>query len=478
VSSSPLISDQTDPTLPGSLFAGKYRVEKILGQGGMGMVLAARHLGLDEPVAIKLLLPAMMAVPGMVERFTREARASAKIKNDHVVRVTDVDALPSGVPYMVMERLDGTDLSEHRKSAGPLPITDAVRYLLETCSAINEAHAMGVIHRDLKPANLFLARRRDGTTMIKVLDFGISKAMQSLGEQTMTVAGTVLGSPSYMSPEQIAAARDLDGRTDIWSLGVILYQLVTGKVPFPAQGLTELCALVLQTEPRRPSELRPDLPPGLEAVILRCMEKDRARRFSTAGELATALLPFSGQTPVQLDSSLSIQTTTPFLRGSLPSISESAPRVLSPSMSESGPRTLSPSMSESAPITSAVTFQQPRTRGPAWLIGLAGALGLLGLLSVGLFWRRARPEPTPASAAPQATTVVIEAMTAAPPSSPPTAMIGSAVAPPSAPSASAEKSEPTATASAVHSSVSRPPPVVKNPAKAGGTKLPDVDPGF
>ncbi len=313
MSSSPSISDQTDPTLPGSLFAGKYRVEKILGQGGMGMVLAARHLGLDEPVAIKVLLPAMMQVPGMVERFTREARASAKIKNDHVVHVTDVDALPSGVPYMVMERLDGTDLSEHRKSTGPLPITDAVRYLLETCSAINEAHAMGIIHRDLKPANLFLARRRDGTTMIKVLDFGISKAMQSLGEQTVTVAGTVLGSPSYMSPEQIAAARDLDGRTDIWSLGVILYQLVTGRVPFPAQGLTELCALVLQTEPRRPSELRSDVPLELEAVILRCLEKDRTRRFSTAGDLAAALLPFAGAMPTRQGSlpSLPAATTPP-----------------------------------------------------------------------------------------------------------------------------------------------------------------------
>ena len=289
MSSSPFTPDPSDPTLPGSIFAGKYRVEKVLGRGGMGLVLAARHLGLDEPVAIKVLLPAMMQVAGMVERFTREARASAKIKNDHVVRVTDVDALPSGLPYMVMERLDGTDLSDLCKSVGPLPIADAVRYLLETCSAMSEAHAMGIIHRDLKPANLFLARRRDGATSIKVLDFGISKAMQSLGEQTVTVAGTVLGSPSYMSPEQIAAVRDLDGRTDLWSLGVILYQLVTGRVPFPAETLTQLCALVLQTEPRRPSELRPDLPPGLEAVILRCLEKDRARRFSTAGSSRTSL---------------------------------------------------------------------------------------------------------------------------------------------------------------------------------------------
>ena len=235
MSSSLSAPDPDNSTLPGSLFAGKYRIEKILGQGGMGLVLAARHVGLDEPVAIKVLLPTMMTVPGMVDRFTREARAAAKIKNDHVVRVTDVDALPSGVPYMVMERLEGSDLAIICQRLGPLPIADAVRYLLETCSAIGEAHAMGIIHRDLKPANLFLARRRDGTTAIKVLDFGISKAIASLGEHTMTVAGEILGSPNYMSPEQISALRDLDGRTDIWSLGVILYKLLTAVLPFPSR---------------------------------------------------------------------------------------------------------------------------------------------------------------------------------------------------------------------------------------------------
>jgi eukaryotic-like serine/threonine-protein kinase len=459
VSSSSFASDPNDPTLPGSIFAGKYRVERVLGRGGMGMVLAARHLGLDEPVAIKVLLPAMMEVSGMVERFTREARASAKIKNDHVVRVTDVDALPSGVPYMVMERLDGTDLSDLCKSVGPLPITDAVRYLLETCSAIGEAHAMGIIHRDLKPANLFLARRRDGATAIKVLDFGISKAMQSIGEQTVTVAGTVLGSPSYMSPEQIAAARDLDGRTDLWSLGVILYQLLTGSLPFPAVTLTQLCALVLQTAPRRPSELRPDLPPALEAVVLRCLEKDRACRFSTASELAAALLPFAGQLPTRPGSMPSIQTVTPL------------------TFPPTGPSISSPSMSESAPITTSVTLRRSREQSSAWIIGLVGAFGLLGLGGAGVFWLQNRSQPITASSASPVTTTGTDSVSAAPSISPPTSAIGSAAAPPVTSSAHVEIAPVVAT-SAASAPAATPPAVTSATRKAGTTKSKPKDVGF
>ncbi len=216
----------------GDVFAGKYRVDKVLGQGGMGMVLGAHHLGLDEPVAIKVLLPAMLEIPGMVERFLREAKAAAKIKNEHVARVTDVDALPSGVPYIVMERLDGLDLAALCKQKKRLSIEESSRYLLEACEAIAEAHEIGIIHRDLKPGNIFLAKKRDGSSTIKVLDFGISKLTGVLAQHQATTIGTVLGSPSYMSPEQMASAPDVDGRTDIWALGAILYQLTTGELPF------------------------------------------------------------------------------------------------------------------------------------------------------------------------------------------------------------------------------------------------------
>jgi serine/threonine-protein kinase len=459
VSSSPFASDPNNPTLPGSVFAGKYRIEAVLGQGGMGIVLAARHLGLDEPVAIKVLLPAMMQVAGMVERFTREARRSAKIKNNHVVRVTDVDTLPSGVPYFVMERLDGGDLSDLCKSIGPLPITDAVRYLLETCSAIGEAHAMGIIHRDLKPANLFLARGRDGATSVKVLDFGVSKAMQPVDELTVTVVGTALGSPSYMSPEQIAAVRDLDERTDIWSLGVILYQLVTGKMPFPAETLPQLCALVLQTEPRRPGELRADLPMGLESVILRCLEKDRARRFSSAGELAAALLPFAGSMEMRTVSLPSVETTTVPL-----------------TFLAAEPNVSSPANNESASIPSVVTLPRSREKSSAWLIALLATFGALGLGGAGVFWLQNRSHPSTAPFVSPANTTVADAVSAAPAISASAPAIGSAVALPEASTASVEVA-PTVASTGRSSGLAVAP--TANPSlKVDATKRKPVNLGF
>jgi serine/threonine protein kinase len=281
-----------DENLVGKTLAGKYRVEKVLGQGGMGVVVGARHLGLDEPVAVKLLRPGLIEVEGMVTRFLREARAASKIKSPHVVRVTDVDTLDDGAPYMVMELLDGVDFAVLRRQEGQLPPGQAVRYLLEACDAIAEAHELGIVHRDLKPSNLFLHRGREGRRVVKVLDFGISK-LESPGEQDSTKKGEMMGSPKYMSPEQMLSMHDVDARSDIWSLGAILYELVTGRAPFVADTTPRICAQVLNNDPDLPSALRPEIPIALEMAILRCLEKKPERRFASVAQLVAALEPLA-----------------------------------------------------------------------------------------------------------------------------------------------------------------------------------------
>jgi serine/threonine protein kinase len=278
----------------GQVLAGKFRIERVLGQGGMGVVVAATHLQLDERVALKFLLPDALSNPEAVERFAREARAAVKIKSEHVARVSDVGTLESGSPYMVMEYLEGQDLAGFVHSTGAMAVPLAVEFVLQACEAIGEAHALGIVHRDLKPANLFVTRRVDGSPCIKVLDFGISKLTAPGGgaDLGMTKTSTVMGSPLYMSPEQMSSTRNVDMRTDIWALGVILYEILTGRVPFEAETMPQLCGMILQDPPRPLRDLRPDLPDALQAVIFRCLEKSRERRFANVADLAAALAPF------------------------------------------------------------------------------------------------------------------------------------------------------------------------------------------
>jgi serine/threonine-protein kinase len=277
------------PLAVGDVIRQKYVVEGLLGQGGMAFVFSAVHLHLQQRVAIKVLRPDTAQGPEVIERFLREARAASRLDGAHVARVIDVDTLEDGTPFIVMEQLEGCDLAERLRER-PLAPFEAASYVRQACLAIADAHALGVVHRDLKPANLFLARKRSGETIVKVLDFGISKLLE---DTRITKEMVGMGSAEYMSPEQMRSAGDVDGRTDIWSLGVTLYELTTGRTPFHAEGVGNVVAAVMTRDPAPPRQLRAELLPGLEAVILRCLNKDPARRYATAAELGAALAPFT-----------------------------------------------------------------------------------------------------------------------------------------------------------------------------------------
>lgn len=278
----------------GQVLAGKYRVERVLGVGGMGMVVAALHLQLDERVAIKFMLPEAFASPEAVARFAREARAAVKIKSEHVAHVLDVGTLETGAPYMVMEYLEGSDLSAWLKQYGRLSVEQSVEFVLQAAEAIAEAHSLGIVHRDLKPANLFVVQRPGAGLSIKVLDFGISKVTRvGAPDFGVTKSSAAMGSPLYMSPELIADARYVDARCDIWALGVILYELIAGVTPFVADNLFNVMLLITQFAPPPLRTHAPHVPPALEAVIMKCLEKAPDQRYANVGQLAAALIDFA-----------------------------------------------------------------------------------------------------------------------------------------------------------------------------------------
>jgi serine/threonine-protein kinase len=283
------------PVQEGDLLAGKYRVEKVLGFGGMGVVVSAFRTDLEQRVAVKFLGQAAAERPDAAERFRREARAAAKIRSEHVARVLDVGTLDSGLPYMVMEFLEGNDISDELRRVERLPMLEAVDFILQATEALAEAHAAGVVHRDLKPGNLFLARRADGSRRVKVLDFGISKALtgSSVEELSLTKTAALIGSPLYMAPEQMRSAKDVDTRADIWSLGAMLYEMLTGQPPYTGESIPQLCAALLHDDPIPLRQHRPEIPEGLEQAVLRCLMKDRNHRFPTVFELGRALLPYA-----------------------------------------------------------------------------------------------------------------------------------------------------------------------------------------
>ncbi len=270
----------------GAIIGGKFRVERIVGSGGMGVVAVAIHEQLDQRVAVKVLHDHLASDAGVVERMMREARAVAKLKSEHACRVSDFGQLDTGAPYFAMELLDGRDLARVI-ATGPLAPATAIDYVVQACVAIAEAHAQGIVHRDLKPANLFVAKRLDGSPLIKVLDFGIAKAPGRSAVLTQT--DSIIGTPGYMAPEQLRSSRDADARADIWALGVILYEAISGRLPFPATSLTE-AAIKIATEEPDPIDVADDL----RAIVLRCLDKEPGKRFPDVGALARALAPFGG----------------------------------------------------------------------------------------------------------------------------------------------------------------------------------------
>lgn len=276
-------ADQNPP------FADKYAVERVLGCGGMGTVFEARHLRLGHRVAIKVLGEELRVHPELVKRFEREARTAGALSSPHAVRVFDIDQTDDGTPFMVMELLRGRDLANLVEQNGAQPIGASVRWLIEASDAIAEAHRLGIVHRDIKPSNLFLCT---DTNSIKVLDFGIAKRPRAK-EAVITLGVTPLGTPQYMSPEQIRCAKDVDARTDIWSLGVTLYELVCGRPPFNHE-IAQACIAAIVADPvPHPREFIPDLPEQLASVIMRALSKDRERRFQSVADLVVALAPFS-----------------------------------------------------------------------------------------------------------------------------------------------------------------------------------------
>ena len=378
----------------GEILADKYRIERVLGQGGMGAVVAAHHVALDQRVAIKYLLPDALRSPEIVERFAREARAAAKIRSEHVARVIDVGRFTDGAPYIVMEYLEGLDLAQVLVKHGPLAVEDTVRHVLEASEALAEAHTAKIVHRDLKPSNLFLANRPDKRAIVKVLDFGISKVVGASPADALTKTSGLLGTAYYMSPEQLTTPKGVDHRADIWALGVILHELLSGLAPFRGETFGEVCGGILQNDPESLSALRPEIPPGLVAVIARCLAKKPEARYASVGALAGALEPYAA--PVDRHSVDVIRRVldesapmSPVMKDTLPlgaSVPPFVPPV--PSGASTGPAAPEPTpaaaaMTAAGLASSAATTSNPRRGALPVVLGAAIGVACLGFAA---FW--------------------------------------------------------------------------------------------
>ncbi|MBX3234354.1 MAG: serine/threonine protein kinase [Labilithrix sp.] len=465
-----------DPNLAGipkvgeEILGGKYVIERLMGVGGMGVVCAAMHKQLKQRVAIKFL-SATMRSPELVDRFVREGQAAVRIKSEHIAPVLDVGVLDNGTPYLLMEHLSGADLSDYLIEHKRLSVTDAVDFVLQALDALAVAHSAGVVHRDLKPSNLFVTQRSDGSPLIKVLDFGISKVTDAgpNPSSTLTRPGMMLGSPRYMSPEQLRNASGVDHRADIWAMGIVMHELMAGAPPYDADTFTALCAAIVSEEPALLRSAVPDAPAELEAIILKCLAKKTEERWQDVGELAQAIAPFASD------------DARPFanrITKILGKVSQKTPpgayqsTKLSPGTPKPNERTLPLAAPTSSPSSSPLATTDPRTSTPptdpqvsALAVSTAkaaapshgrtiaiGAAAVLVLAAVGFIATRKPSEPVTGGATTTTTTTEPE------PEPPPTATTA-AVAAPTAPEP-AVSAEPAPAISSAPAAAAAPAPLV------------------
>ena len=421
------------------LVAGRYRLEQVLGMGGMGYVVSATDVAPDattQRVAVKFMLPDAMKSASLHRRFVREVEAIGRLRSEHVCRLLDAGRLPDGAPFMVMEHLIGKDLERLVADHGALPLWEAADYTLQILDAIAEAHGQGIIHRDLKPANVFLSRLDEGPPVIKVLDFGVAKAADGLQS---TATDTLMGSPSFMAPEQIVSSKRVDERADIYSIGSILYYLLTGRPPFEAEQLPALCLKVLSEDPIPPTAYRQDLPPAVDEVVLTCMARDADGRYPNAAELAYAVMGFASERfrPLAESASRAIGHTPGGWR---------PPPRRARTHTEVKVLAAKKKLAADNQATQVVVRRRPPTRLPTsrrrvWMLGTVAAASLAAGVAAAVVVTSGRADSKPAPAvvepvAPTAQPTAAKAAEAAPaaPAAPPTSA-GEASAVPTAPPA-------------------------------------------